>query len=305
MGSGRWDAGAWSAYSTAHVAGKPTAAVFTSVEMKDAYDPSRIAVRESRDSIDNPMSTPIILAADVTGSMGRVADALMRDGLNTLATEIYARRPVTDPHIMVMAVGDAECDRAPLQVTQFEADIRLAEQVKELWLERGGGPNAGESYMLAHLFAGRKTVSDAWEKRRKKGYLFTVGDEPVLPYVTASQAEKFLGIPLQRRLSTEECIALASERFEVFHVVVAERLLGAGRADSVIGQWNGLLPQRVIVLEDHQKIAETVVSAIQIAEGASKADVASSWSGSTAVAVADAVKGLREVGKSVGARRLA
>jgi len=305
MGSGRWSAADWTAYSSSHVVGKPTAAVFASAAMKAPYDPAQVSVRESRDSADNPASTPIILAADVTGSMGRVADALMRDGLNTLATEIYDRRPVSDPHIMVMAVGDAECDRAPLQVTQFEADIRLADQVRDLWLERGGGPNAGESYMLPHLFAAKKTVSDAWEKRRRKGYLFTIGDEPTLESVTADQAARFLGIQIPRDLPVQECIDMASERFEVFHVVVSERIGNGLRLDHILGQWNRLLPQRVIVLNDHTKIAETVVSAIQVTEGASKADVAASWGGGTAMVVAEAVRALRETGGAGGVRRLA
>ena len=34
-----------------------------------------------------------------------------------------------------------------------------------------------ESYELALYFAAYKTSCDAWEKRQKKGYLFTLGDE--------------------------------------------------------------------------------------------------------------------------------
>lgn len=303
MGQGRWDPGVWDDYATTHVVGKTTAAVFTSSSMKQTYDPAQITMRESRDSDDNPNSTPIIIAADVTGSMGKVADALLRDGLNTLATEIYARKPVSDPHIMVMAVGDAEYDQAPLQVTQFEADISLADQVKELWLERGGGINSGESYMLPYLFAARKTVSDSMTKRSKKGYLVTVGDEPVLHSVTSRQSQRFLGLQ-EKDLTTEECIALASEFYEIFHVILVERI-PSSRRDAVINQWNKLLPQRVILLEDHTKLAETVVSAIQITEGAKKADVANSWGGGTSIVVADAVRSLKDGSGSTGVRRLA
>lgn len=302
MGSGRWDSGAWDSYSTAHVTGKSSATVFSSRDMKDDFNPALITVRESRDSVDNPNSTPIIVGVDVTGSMGIIADNLIRDGLNTLATEIYARKPVTDPHLMALAIGDCEYDQAPLQATQFEADIRIAKQLQEIYLERGGGPNGGESYNLAHLFAAEKTVTDSWEKRRKKGYLFTVGDEPVLEEVTSAQASKFLGLQTPN-LSTEECIRMASAKYEVFHVVINERRRSYGT--DPITQWQSLLPQRVIILDDHTKLAETIVSAIQVTEGAKKADVAGSWKDGTSLVVASAIQNLVERGASTGVRRLA
>ncbi|ARC90674.1 TonB-dependent receptor [Rhodovulum sp. MB263] len=249
MGNGRWSATGWSAYARTVTAGKSKAEIFTSRGMKPDYDPSRFRLRESRDSADNPQSTPIILASDVTGSMGMIAEKIMRDGLNTLATEIYARRPVPDPHIMIAAVGDAECDRAPLQVTQFEADIRVARQARELWLEGGGGGNRGESYSIAQLFAALKVSADAIERRGKKGYLFTIGDEPNLDGMTRAQIERYLGVTLERDLSAAEILQMARKNWEVFHVVlVNEGYCRYGR-DEVLATWRALLPERTIELQ--------------------------------------------------------
>jgi hypothetical protein len=288
------------------VSGKPAAAVFSSRSMKPEFDPVNIQVRESRDSADNPRSRPVILAADVTGSMGMIANQLVTGGgLNDLATEIQTKKPFPDPHVMVMAVGDAHFDRAPLQVTQFEADIRIAQQTQDLWIEKGGGTNTGESYALAHLFAARKTVSDAWEKRREKGFLFTIGDEPTIG-VTRAQASRFLGVDIPRDLSPAECAALAMETWEVYHVVLVNEGYAASGLKEVLRTWEAALPQRLILLDDVAKLAEAVVAAIQIAEGASKAKVASGWSGDTAVAVANAVSCLAERSRgSSGAVRLA
>ncbi len=305
MGNGRWDPGAWARYSSASVHGKSAAQIFTSRRMPDAYDPAKITLRESRDSADNPLSTPIILASDVTGSMGMIAETLIRDGLNTLATEIYDRKPVTDPHVMIMAVGDAYCDQAPLQVTQFEADIRVAEQARALYIERGGGGNNGESYMAAHLFAATKVAADAFEKRKRKGYLFTIGDEPVLDGLTRDQIRLFLGIPAERDLSAADILALAERNWEVFHIVLANEGYAASRRDKVLDSWMPLLPERTILLEDVNALAETVVSLIQVNEGVAAADVAASWSGSTALVVASALKGVpARRGKLAGLRRL-
>jgi hypothetical protein len=304
MGNARWDATDWGTYATAHVTGKPAAAVFTSRDLKDAYNPAKIAFRESRDSAMNPLSTPIILASDVTGSMGMISHKLMQDGLNTLATGIYDRKPVTDPHIMVLAIGDAEYDRAPLQATQFEADITLADQVRDLWIEGGGGANGGESYSAAHLFAALKTRTDAAEKRGRKGYLFTIGDEPNLDGMRADQIKRVFGETEARDLSARDCLAMAERDYEVFHIILANEGYARHGIDRVLATWKPLLPERTILLEDVSMLAETVISTIQVIEGASAADVVASWSGSTAVVVANALRGLPARSAGTGLRRL-
>lgn len=292
MGDGRWNASDWTAYASTNTVGKSKAEIFTSRNMKPEYDPAKIAMRESRDGKDNPNSTPIILASDVTGSMGMIAEKIMRDGLNTLATEIYDRKPVADPHIMIAAIGDAECDRAPLQVTQFEADIRVAEQARELWLEGGGGGNAGESYSIAQMFAAMKVSADAIEKRGRKGYLFSIGDEPNLDGMTKTQIKRFLDIDVERDLSAREILDMAQQHWEVFHIVlVNEGRCRYGR-DAVLSNWKATLPERTIELQDVNALAETVVSLIQVTEGARASDVAATWSGDTALVVANALSGV-------------
>ena len=299
MGGGRWTATDWNAYSTAKVSGKTSAQVFASTGMKDEFDPARIQFRESRDSKDNPVSIPIMLGCDVTGSMGMVADQLIRTGLNELATDIQAEKSVGDPHVMVMAVGDAYSDKAPLQVTQFEADIRIASQTSDLWIEKGGGINGGESYPLAYLFAAKKVVSDSWTLRKRKGFVFTIGDEPPVG-VTAAQAKQFLGIDLPKDLTPAECATMALERFEVYHVILMNEGYAARNPEAVLKAWEKVLPQRLILLDDITKLSEAVVAAIRIADGSRKA------SASKSVAVAKAVTGLAERGKpSGGVARLA
>lgn len=292
MGHGRWDRDAWDHYVKHHVRGRSREQVFTARHLPEAFDPAKIGVRESRDGADNPCATPIILAADVTGSMGVVAHELMNSGLNTLATEIYGRKPVSDPHVMVMAVGDARCDVAPLQVTQFEADIRVADQVRQLWLEGGGGGNGGESYSAAHLFAGLHTDIDSMRKRGKRGYLFTIGDEPIHDGMRREEIARVFGEDPKRGLSARECLALAQRLYDVFHVVVMEGYAGSGLS-FVLDTWRPLLPGRVLLLDDHARLAEVVVSAIQIAEGANPDTVARSWRGAAARAVAHAIRDMR------------
>lgn len=303
MGAGRWDRDAWADYAQRNVHGRRREDVFTSRRMDAEFDPARIGMRESRDSEDNPLSTPIILAADVTGSMGMIAHELMGQGLNTLATEIYERRPVSDPHVMVMAVGDAKTDAAPLQATQFEADIRIADQVRRLWLEGNGGGNGGESYSAAHAFAAMRTDTDSLRHRGKKGYLFTIGDEPIHDGLTRGEMSRIFGGQAERGLSARECLRLAQEGYEVFHVVVMEGYAATG-LDHVLRTWKPLLPERILMLDDHRRLAEVVVSAIQVAEGADPDVVAGSWGPGASSTVSRALRDMRPAGQGGFFRRL-
>jgi len=304
MGHGSWDAGAWGSYAAASVTGRSRHEIFRSAGLKDAYDPARIIKRESCDSRENPRSTPVIIGVDVTGSMGSLAEELIVRGLNTTFTELLDRRPISDPHVMAMAIGDAECDRAPLQVTQFEADIRIAQQLTELWLEGGGGGNRGESYSLAHAFAGLKTVHDAATKRGEKGFLFTVGDEPNLDGVTREQLKRVLGLDAQADLSARDCVEIASRSYEVFHIIV-DGSYAARDLAGVRATWDPILPQRLIHLKDPARLSQTIVSTIELLAGKDRDAVVRSWDAGTALVVAEATRGVAAArGGGRGLRRL-
>lgn len=295
MGSGRWSDSDWASYSTTHVKSARTVDdIYKSRGLAKELDPSGVKIRESCDSEDNPNSNAIIVALDVTGSMGMVLDTVAREGLSTLATEIYNRKPITDPHIMFMGIGDCHAhDRAPLQITQFEADIRIAEQLTKLYLERGGGGNDYESYALAWYFAAMHTRIDCFEKRQKKGYLFTIGDEEPTPYLSAADIERVLGYkPQQDRFSTQDLYTMASRYYNVYHLMVEEGSHFRTDPDGVVRAWTDVLGQNAIRLADHTKVAEVIVSIIQVAEGADNKDVSASWDGSTGLVVAKAINGL-------------
>lgn len=291
MGAGTFNAASYAAYATSTV-GKTTDEVYASRELHKTLDPKGVRIRESRDSADNPNSTPLIVALDVTGSMGMLADVIARKGLGTLFTGVIERQPITDPHVMFMGIGDANYDRAPLQVSQFEADNRVVEQLQLLWLEHGGGGNCFESYNLAWYFAAFHTEHDAMVKRGKRGYLFTVGDEEVPAALTAAQIKRFVGDDLQgAEISTRDCLEAAQRLYDVYHVVALEGSHARGARDTVLGGWRDLLGQRVIPLADHTKLAEVIVSAIEVAEGRDAEESAARW-GAGSHAVLGAVKNL-------------
>lgn len=292
MGSSRWSSADWATYST-KTATKSSRDIFRSRDMDPDLDPKGVAMRESRDSDENPNSTAIIVATDVTGSMGMLAENLVRKGLGTLFEEIYDRKPVPDPHIMAMAIGDVNCDRAPLQVSQFEADLRIADQLEKVFVEGGGGGNRFESYDLPMYFAAYHTSIDCFEKRGKKGYLFTLGDEECPAYTSAAGLKEFLGDGAEANIPIEEVVAAAEKMYNVYHIIVKEGSHCRWDFDGVKESWTKVLGQRAIVLEDYTKLAEVIVSIIEVNEGKDADEVAGSWSGDTSLVVANAVKDLK------------
>ena len=147
-------------------------------KVHDKLDPKGVT-RESRDSANHPESVSIAVAFDVTGSM-RDVPRILQKGLPKLMGLLLQKRWIEHPQILFGAVGDATCDRVPLQIGQFESDIAMEGDLERFLLEGGGGGQAMESYELAIYMASRHFSIDCWEKRKRKGYLFLIGDE--MPY---------------------------------------------------------------------------------------------------------------------------
>ncbi len=297
MGTSRWDEDDWKTH-TAYTAAVPDSKLYTNTKgTAKALDPKFITLRESCDSDANPLSTPIMVHVDVTGSMGMLATEIIRKGLGTLVEEIYARKPVTDPHILLGAVGDAWCDSSPFQATQFEASTVIIKQLKEFHIEGGGGGNRFESYNLPWYFAAMKTKCDALLKRKKKGYLFTVGDEPPPPVLEKKHIKKIFNDDVQEDISSRDLLTMASQGWEVFHLMVAEGsyMRNTSGREETINKWRELLGERALLLTDHKAMSEVIVSTIQVLQGEDATKVAATWTGGTAVAVRTAVEGLTAV----------
>ena len=292
MGYSRWDSNDYRSFASASAVTLSAARssgmsdsmarkqVFKQTTIKSIFDPKGVMLRESRDSEVNPNSNAIILGLDVTGSMGIVAEKIATEGLGKLVDGILTRKPVDDPHVMVMAIGDAFCDLAPLQVSQFEADIRIAEQLKELWLEGGGGGNAFESYDIPWYFAGKRTAIDCFEKRGKKGYLFTIGDEPPPPQgLTSQQINSIFNGGEEKSYSSEEMLELAQEKYNVFHIICEQgsHCSYNQSRDNTIAKWRNLLGKKAILLSDYDYISEVIISVMEVNEGADPESVINSW----------------------------
>ena len=211
MGSGRWDADLYDAIARdrAVKGASPFAysdATTSSVPRSDwtvhpTLNLCGITMCECRDSADHLRALPIMVAFDVTGSMGHIPRQLQQK-LPQLHGLLPRKGYAQDPQICFGAFGDETAgDPASLQIGQFESDNRMAENLENILITSGGGGGVQESYQNMLYLAARHTASDHWEKRRAKGYLFLIGDEQAYPTVRRDEIAKLVDDGLQADLS--------------------------------------------------------------------------------------------------------
>ncbi|MEU4833127.1 hypothetical protein [Streptosporangium sp. NPDC023615] len=268
MGSGIWSTDVYSAAASYRAAKGGSAFAHTDSGARTTHpdlDPRGVAARESRDSAEHPDSLAVAVLFDVTGSMGGVPRRLqtrLPDLLGLLLRKGYA----TDPQILFGAIGDATCDRAPLQVGQFESDNRMDEHLGKILLEGGGGGQMRESYELAMYFMARHTSIDCFEKRGRRGYLFIIGDELPYQHVKRREVEKVIGERLERDIPIKEMIAELTRIYDVYYIIPA----GASHAGNggVLSAWRDLLGQNVLELDDLEAVSETIALTVGLGEDA-------------------------------------
>lgn len=229
MGCGTWTSKSFSDYSTTKgmklstdgsISGSySNQEMFKAKTIDTALDPKSV-IRECCDTEEHPNTVPVILALDVTGSMGSAAVEVAKK-LNVIMTKLYEK--IADVEFMIMGIGDLAYDRCPIQASQFESDIRIAEQLDKIYFEFGGGGNSYESYTAAWYFGSRHTKLDCLNRGRK-GIIITMGDEQLNPYLPIegkySGLIKTTGDNLQSDIETKELYLEASEKFNIYHLDV-------------------------------------------------------------------------------------
>lgn len=194
--------------------------LYKSRKLADVLNPYKV-MRECCDSEEHPNTTPIILALDCTGSMGG-ASVKVAQQLNTIMTDIYASGAVPDVEFCIMAIGDLAYDGAPIQMGQFESDIRIAEQLDQVYFEGGGGGNSYESYTAAWYMGLNHCKLDCWN-RGKKGIIITLGDELPNPYLPAMGIKTTVGDNVQADIETKSLLPQVLEKFDVYHISVDDK----------------------------------------------------------------------------------
>lgn len=235
--------------------------VFKARKIENGMNPLGLTIRESRDSAEHPNSIAIIIGLDETGSMGKIPFELIKNGLPTIVKTINDAGE-KDPQIMFLGIGDHKTDKAPLQVGQFESsDEKLDKWLQDIYLEGNGGGNGGESYLLAWYLAAKHTSIDCFEKRNRKGILFTVGDEPTHFDIPASRLKDLFGDGEYQNYTAKELLDLAKEKYDVYHILITETTMGT--RPETLNSWLKILDkENIICVDSHLNVAKAIASKI-------------------------------------------
>lgn len=277
MGSGGWSGITYDAVTASKITTGSSFGYDRSAKSSGKYaahedlDPKRLNaaglnIRESRDSDEHPLSTPIIVGFDSTGSMGSVP-RIVQTKLPTLFRLLLDKGYCSDPQISIATYGDALVDRVPLQVSQFESDNRIDDNLDKLFLEGGGGGNDGETSQLLLYFAAHHTITDSFEKRGKPGYLFLIADEKQVP-IGANEVTSVIGSAAGgevRDTSFEGIAAAVTQKWVVRILLINNGASRSQRSEEFYTKLFG--PDSLTVVQDPEAIAETIAAIVGFEEG--------------------------------------
>ena len=266
MGSGYWTRTSFESYSAkkgrsvvdGRVTGDySTQDMFVSRAVAPELDPKNV-MRECVDSEEHPNTIPVIIGLDVTGSMG-TAGVEVAKSISKIIEDLYTK--YTDIEFMIMGIGDLACDSGPIQISQFESDIRIADQLDKVWFEHGGGGNGFESYTAAWYMGLYHTKLDCW-KRGKRGIIITTGDEPMNPYLPVRALSHITGDSLEKDIETKDLYDAVTEKFDVYHIAVEDNSTCYKRyAEKIDNSFGQLLCDRLKVA-NMDNLADRVVECI-------------------------------------------
>jgi hypothetical protein len=253
-GSGKYS------YGTGGASLRKAAAARESASGPRSYDerrgPNEKVVDPTR-HIRSESKNPIIIAVDVTGSMASWPFEIF-DRLPLLFNTLSQYRE--DLEISFCAIGDAGCDRWPLQATSFAKGYDLEQLLGALYGEGGGG-DAPESYgLFAHWVNTHVQIPNAEDPP----FLIVFGDITMHGKVPAEQITRVLGDGQAHDVDSVQAWKTLAKRWNTWFL---RRPTGT-RGDEVDKQWaQAIGAQKVFHIEDEQRAVDYAMGLVARAWG--------------------------------------
>ncbi len=207
--------------------------------------------------ISTNSDNPLIIAVDVTGSMASWPFQIF-DRLPLLYNTLSQYRDNLE--ICFAAIGDAGCDRWPLQVTTFASGFDLEQLLGSLYGEGGGG-DAPESYgLFAHWVNTHVEIPDLDESP----FLIVFGDITMHPKVPKEQITRYLGDRTRHRVDAIEAWQEVSKTWNTWFL----RRPTGKPGDQVDKQWGQAIgEQKIFHIQDEQRAVDYAMGLIARAWG--------------------------------------
>jgi ribosomal protein S27AE len=259
------DTGEWYGDGTYRYGSKGAAKRKAAAERAKAHGPrtyegrngpnEKIVDPQKRVCTESP--NPLIVAVDVTGSMASWPFEIF-DRLPLLYNTLSQYRE--DLEVCFAAIGDAGCDKWPLQVTTFAGGYDLEQILGSLYGEGGGG-DAPESYgLFAHWVNTHVEVPNTHESP----FLILFGDAPMHPQVPAKQIAHYLG---DRTNGDVDAIKAWRQVCQTWNVWFLRRPTGKP-GDRVDQQWGqAISEQKIFHINDEQRAVDYAMGLIARAWG--------------------------------------
>jgi hypothetical protein len=183
--------------------------------------------------------------------------------------EIFDRLPLLfntlsqyreDLEICFAAIGDAACDRWPLQVTTFASGFDLEQLLGSLYGEGGGG-DAPESYgLFAHWLNTHVEVPNVEEPP----FLIVFGDITMHPKVPREQIESYLGDTVSADVDALKAWNRVTDTWNTWFL----RRPTGKKGDSVDVQWGKAIGEKKIFhIDDEQRAIDYAMGLVARAWG--------------------------------------
>ncbi len=211
---------------------------------------------------------PLIIITDETDSM-QDWPAVMFSKMPWLDKE--GREYIgEDGEISFMAIGDANSGRHdgssgqedyPLQVRPFAKGLELKERIKELVLERKGGGQTYETYEIGALYCLHRVRTP---KAIHKPVIIFIGDEQPYHEIHPDNAERLVGVKIEKPIKTSEVFKKLLEKFSVYLVRKPyERVSGDSMSPAdrqIFNNWADLIGvDHIAPLAEAQRVVDVIL----------------------------------------------
>ena len=244
-----YDPGPWSGYD--FKSAKATYDAYAGRSYSDAITKGITKADLVPVSIETESEAPLVIACDVTGSMGE------------WPATIFSKLPYLDiegreylgetMEISFAAIGDCFSDSYPLQVQKFVGGKLLEDSLQKLVIEGGGGGTSQESYDLAALYYARNVKMP--NAINKPIFIF-IGDEGLYDSAKKVYAENNCHVVLEEEnYNLQAIMGELQEKFSVYII----RKNYSGRDAEIHKQWTDILgTERVIKLQDAGRVVDVI-----------------------------------------------